>query len=857
MERPLITAAVSYLIGLVLGEAFTYFPLTVLGLGMIAMGMAYLDHRQQHGSRWVLFLITGLVFFGMIRMQIATRVHSPDDLARFATREQVQVVAVIDGPPQHGPESTVLTLKTRSVTVDGQEHPAEGRLRLTLREFMSDLKYGDRIRIRAKLRPPSGMQNPGGFDYGAYLQREGIRAVAALRRPEAVAWIAADGFAPLRWIYDGRERIRQALESSLSPVSAAILKAMLIGETLSLSPEIREAFMISGTTHLLSISGTHLAMVAWVVFQLSQWVLRQMPGRWLLSFSRRMTVTRMSILVTLVPVIFYTLLAGGQVATVRSLIMILIYLAVLWWQGTSDSLNALAIAALIVLLWDPLAIFSISFQLSYIAVLAMVFIGCRKAVPVTGRDQSVQEDGTSWAGHLFEKVRAIFWVTAAAGGATLPLTAYYFNQIAWVGFLSNLIVVPLVGLIIVPLGLACAVGAVLFHQTHLPLAGLNDGLAGGLFWMVQGFARFPGSEVHVPSPPVVVVAALYIAALVALVYYRRAGVRKWLWISLCLLMVVIWGLRFALFHPQGLLRVAFLDVGQGDAAWIQMPDGKTMLIDGGSAYGDFDIGRLVVAPYLWNTGHWRIDTLVATHPQLDHMGGLSYIARKFRVGEVWTNGRGKDALFYDRFKKVVLAKAIPERQIVGHGLPLFQQGALQILPLHPVPPPDALSDSSNRVSAGRSAASDNNQSLVIRIQYGQDVILFTGDIERLAQRELLRWGNRLQATVLKVPHHGSRTSIDPDFLSQVNPSVAVISVGGNNPYRHPSPETIAAYGALGARIYRTDRDGAVLLQTDGRQRTVRTYHESTPVPVLWGEGMAAREASNLARVFHRYWFGLL
>jgi competence protein ComEC len=274
-----------------------------------------------------------------------------------------------------------------------------------------------------------------------------------------------------------------------------------------------------------------------------------------------------------------------------------------------------------------------------------------------------------------------------------------------------------------------------------------------------------------------------------------------------------------------------------------MPDGKTMLIDGGGAYGNFDSGRLAVAPYLWNTGRVRIDYLVASHPQLDHMGGLSYLARKFQIGELWTNGMEKDADFYRRFRAIISEKAIPEKRITTDARPLDLGGA-RILPLHPTPATDFK-------SAPSRSASDNDRSLVIRIEYGRESILFTGDIERPAERELLRRGDRLRATLLKVPHHGSRTSIDPDFLSRVAPSVAVISVGANNPYRHPSPETLAAYEARAAQIYRTDRDGAVIFQTDGEGWTIRTYADGITQPVPWGWDMAAAEAANLKKIFQR------
>lgn len=840
MPRPIVEIAVCYLMGLVVGNAWTYWPWTTAGFSVVVFGLAYTSYGGK--GRLIRFCLwIALVSLGAIRFQMVDRMIPSNDLARFATGQSMRFTGVIDGPLFHGPESTRLLVKVRSVGKDGIDYPTRGTLRLTVRDFSPDLHYGDLITAAVRLRPISGLRNFGGFDYSAYLRREGIRAYAVVHRPEAITRLSSGGFVLMRRIYAWRERIREALNRSLSPVSSAILQAMLIGETGSLNAEIREAFMISGTTHLLSISGSHLAMVAVVVFNLSGRILRLMPAVWIMTITRRLSLARVRILATLFPVVFYTLLAGGQVATVRSLIMIVIYLTAVWFQRAGDPLNALSVAVLLTVLWNPQAILSISFQLSYMAVLAMVLGGGDKVSFRETNLQGMNKGGleSGWTGRWIIKIRLYLWITVLAESATLPLTAFYFNQISWLGFLSNLIAVPLVGMVIVPLGLACSVWAVLFDRTTLPLAGLNEALATLLYTVVGWFARVPGSEVHVPSPPLVVLASLYIAMALVL-FFKGSRLLKWGAFGLCILIAALWVVRLSMTHSDGRLRVTFLDVGQGDSAWIEFPDGKTMLIDGGGAYGNYDLGRLVVSPYLWNTGHWRIDYMVASHPQLDHMGGLVYVARKFHVGELWTNGLEKDAVFFERFRKVVSFKGISKRRIRGTGRPLLP-GSVRVTALHP-----QLAD-----PAGR----DNNQSLVIRIAYRRQSFLFTGDIETAAERELLRWGNRLKTTVLKVPHHGSRTSIDSDFLARVAPDISVISVGANNAYRHPSVETLSAYRALATRIYRTDRDGAVYLETDGVQRTVKTYRDVALHPVSWGQGMAVVEGANLMKIFRSFWFG--
>jgi competence protein ComEC len=840
MDRPIISGGACYLTGVVLGEAWTYFPISVIGLLLVGGVLLYRSGLRPK-SPWVYWALLVIVFVGLVRVQFEARPKGSSDLARWVTGSTVRLVGSIDAPLRHGPDRTVIMLRVRSIRFQDQSFPVSGRVRIVVRNFITDLNYGDQISALVRLRPVWGLLNPGGFDYAALLQREGIGAVASVRHPEALVRLTTGGFGPLRQIYAWRERIRQMLDNSLTPASSEILQAMLIGETGFLTPDIRESFMASGTTHILSISGSHLALVALVVFKLSVRVLRWFPADWLLLMSRRLTVTRLAVLVTIAPVTFYTILAGGQIATVRSLVMIYVYLGAVWFQRAGDAMNALAVAALLVALCEPRAIFSISFQLSFIAVLAMVLIGEKRSL--LARDDKdgarIPEGKESQVLKLWNKFRMYWGMTAAAGISTMPLVAHYFNQIGWVGFLSNLIIVPWVGMVIVPLGLACSVGAILFETTNLPLAGLNDALVRGLYGVVRWFSHFPGAVIHVPAPPVSVLVAIYLGTALFVVI-RHRGILKWGTAGLCSLIVLVWIARLWLSHPDGRLHVTFLDVGQGDAAWLEMPNGRTMLIDGGGAYGTFDMGRLVIAPYLWNTGHWKIDCMVASHPQLDHMGGLSYIAKQFKIGEIWTNGVEKETEFYHRFQEVVKAKGIPEK-VVTRGFEPVRWGKVRIQPLHPAPSDSTLSD--------------NDRSIVLRIDYGGESILFTGDIERPGERLLLGLGRRLRATILKVPHHGSRSSIDSEFLSKVNPVMAVISVGRNNPYGHPSPETIDAYRTLDAKIYRTDRNGAVVLETNGTRRTVRTRMDWAFHPVHWGRGMTGAEAANLGRILRQYWLG--
>lgn len=833
MDRPLIMGAAAYLGGLVLGTAFSYFPVLVSFIVATGIGLSIDLVRTQGLSKNRRVTGWALALFGAVNLQMTMTSHTMDDLLRLATRERVVVYGQIDAPLQHRaggpdePESTILFMDTEAVVIEGKKQRVDGRLRLTVRGFIPEVQYGDQIGVETPLRPPTGFLNPGGFDYASYLERQGIGALGTIHRPEDLVRIGVGGNPIFRKIYDWREQIRSAMVRSLSPEASAILQATIIGESGFLTPKIREAFMASGTTHILSISGSHLSLVALVVFTGIWWMIRHLPVGLLLRLGRAMKPTQVGAMMTIPPVIFYALLAGGQIATIRSLIMILIYLGSVGLMRDHDPLHALAAAALSVTLWNPLAIFDISFQLSYGAVLAM-------ALTVRGGVGAPLTFEATRLGSFFQKAKMAFLLTVVATVSTAPLVAFHFNQFSWVGLFSNLIVIPLVGMLVVPLGLICAIAVIGSASPVFPLAGLVNGLVAVLMAITETFARLPWAELHSPSPPIGVIALWYAAAGIAFLSriscLKRTGIA-----ALCLILTLPW--IPGIIRQEGLLRLTFLDVGQGDAALIQFPEGQTMLVDGGGRYGDFDAGRLAVAPYLWDRSVRRIDYLVATHPQADHAGGLIYILRKFPVGEIWTNGVTKEALFFADFIRAAGERGLSTKTI-GRQEPPLEIGGTTVSILHP--------------GSVSSHVQDNNRSLVIRIQYGKYSFLFTGDIEAQAERELLRWGPTLSSTVLKVPHHGSRSSIEPEFLLHVCPRMAIISSGASNPYGQPAPETLAAYRLLGSQVYRTDREGAIVVTTDGQRLTVATYRDFALTPICWGRGMLREEWGNGRKIVRRW-----
>jgi competence protein ComEC len=393
--------------------------------------------------------------------------------------------------------------------------------------------------------------------------------------------------------------------------------------------------------------------------------------------------------------------------------------------------------------------------------------------------------------------------SAAAIVATAPIGAWHFAQLAPAGIISNLVVVPLAELGIVPVGLAGSVAASL----HLPggrlLLQLAGGLAKAMAVFTEWFARMAPSW-RVPAPNLVETVAWY----VALIAIAAVGRRALTWVCLCAaLLVLSAGWRVWSHAHRETLTATFLDVGQGDACVVELPRGRVLVVDGGGSFDPrFDPGQQVIAPFLWRRGIRRIDLMVLSHPHPDHANGLPFLVEQFDVGELWTNGEettqpGTVAL---------LASAARRHVPVGTPRPLDLGGAT-VTPLAPF-------DSTGAVAAD-AARGENDNSLVVAVGWRGRRILFSGDIEHEAEDELVaRAGPRLAADVVKVPHHGSKTSSTAPFVAATHPALAVISVGERNRWGFPNPGVTARWRGRGADVWRTDRSGAITVTIDARGR---------------------------------------
>lgn len=688
-------------------------------------------------------LATGLLLGAVAALGVLRATPSPlapDHIAHLVLPLQADVVGTLAVTPAPAPGRLRLLIDVEAVG----ERQRRGRLQLTAYGESVQLTAGQRIRVPARLYVPVGFRNPGGFDYVGRLARDGIHVTASARTDQIVALDAP----ATPWNERVRRRAIATIDGVLPPASAALLSGLLLGERRALPGEIDEGFRRAGVYHVLAVSGFNVALVASAVFLLAR----------LIGLGTRSAAAGAAVVV-----IGFGAVVGPQASVLRAVVMAVLVLAALLLDRDTAVLNSLAAAALLILAVRPFELLEPGFQLSFAATAGIVL-----------------------APHPRSIVLAALTVSAAAQAAVLPVTLWHFHQVSVVGLVANLAVVPLAAAATV-VGLAGVVVAFVWDAAgQVALDAVWPALL-AMRVAVALAATLPGALIYLPSPPALAVAC-YAAALAAAATawrIRRARRRAMCWLlgTACGTLGLALGLAgWPLVRPaDGRLRVAVLDVGQGDALVVEGPDGRAIVIDAGpGGAGRLDAGERVVAPYLWSRGLLRVVATVVTHEHNDHTGGMAAVRERFPGAEMWTT---RDLTSTPR----VLGGAV-----------------ITALPLIAGPRP-------------------NDRALVLRVEYGAVSFLLTSDIPGSVEHTLVDRRLPLQATVLKVAHHGARDSSVAPFVAAVRPTVAAVSVGTRNAYRHPDPGTLARLEAAGARVLRTDRDGAILFETDGRVLTVTTW----------------------------------
>lgn len=664
-----------------------------------------------------------------------------------------------------------------------------------------EMVRGERLEVVAVPLAPSEASHASLFDYRAYLRNRGIGAQAYVWRADRVRLAAQGEPSAERRLFGVVAHTRRAIlarvDRLLPADRAALLRAVLLGDTGGLSPATREAFVRAGVAHVFAVSGLHTALLALLVYGLCR----------LVAVPRRTSAWLMIACLAV-----FSLLVGFRPSVVRAAVMAFFLAMPILRRRAMDRLQALSLAAACTMLVDSQAPFRSDFQFSYLCVFGILTLApwLRGLLSVEVRAQK------GWPGrrlaHLWNQWAALpLALVVAIQLATLPLLSIYYQRVSLVSALANPLCIPLAALALKTGWLMVALGPVAPVVESL-LAPVVSWLAGAMLGLVDVLAAIPGASAPMPPMAWWVVGAYYLVLFTGAYMMpcrapgesERGRARLLLRAAVCVVIAVWWPVLAAL--PHGDLECVMLDVGQGDCVVLHTPSGRTIMVDTGP-----DHAAPTVLGYLRVRCIGELAALVLTHPDADHIGAADEILEGVYVDRVMISARRADTTAQRDLERALEAQGAPVGRVHA-GMRLRGLGRASVRVLSPAPRHDATD-------------STNDLSVVLRVAFGRVAFLLTGDAGRRVERELLRRGppEELKAQVLKVSHHGSATATAADFLDVVEPEVALVSVGRRNPYGHPHPEVLERLERAGATVLRTDRDGTIELRTDGARLRVRTH----------------------------------
>jgi|CZCB01.1.fsa_nt_gi competence protein ComEC len=814
MKRPLAVSAVALIIGILVADKV---PSIIPGLCAVLFlcFAALLVYRRLSGRSPFLLLALPLMISGFLLHFF--NIQAVNNRFLPWQGRQVVVEGAINDEPVFSDGRIIFTLLVDTITADGEVSPIrKGRIKVSVYSDspLEELQYGKMVQIRTAIEIPAVQRNIGGFDYRRFLAAKGISGVCSINSSQLRVLEGDRSFFLKSAGYAVRKNILDALYGSMPEQEASVVAGMLIGYTQEMPESMEEAFRRAGLSHIMAVSGANLAFLL-------------LPFIWLLK--RIGLNPRWASVVSLPVMLIYVFATGMEASVIRAAIMAgIMLLGMIIWRQT-DFFCSISASVLLILLSNTFMLFDIGFILSHSAALSLVvfYKPVFEKLPVK----------------MPKVIRDTLAGTFSAQLGVIPVIAGTFNSFSVVSILANLVVVPVTG-ILTALAAVLAVFWFVFRPICHVLGWIVSLLTGIVLTATQTVSSVPWAELAVATPSFLLTAGYYLILLIirygipwmerkfqkpcpvamdssghasrnevdggdTVKGFKSGGnAKRWgSWLIAC--MLAVYGSLILLdMIPSGKLEIYFADVGQGDCSIIKTPSGKSIIIDGGgSIYDDHDgsyTGEMIVVPVLYDLKITRIDVMIATHGHADHINGLKSVMDKMGVKRLVIADAEDSEM--NELTDYARDKGIPV-ELADQDDIIYSEDGLVLTAIYPL-------EDKTQMPTGKTANA-NELSLVTRLDYAGFSAIFTGDIG-FPSENLLLGQKALDCDLIKVPHHGSKYSSSAEFIRQVSPTIAVISVGKNR-YGHPSEESMKRYASAGAKLYETISHGGIMVRVDSRK----------------------------------------
>ncbi len=784
-ERPVVSFCIMMILG-ILGSFLSNSFIIAGCFSALILCCFYVLGLLRKGNFFIPVGMLAFFLLGSMEFLVADRMLN----GRFEAfdAKEVMVLGQVASEPEFKGERVTYVIKVDSLRLGYYGKPAKtgGKILLSTVKGADGtfMDYGRELEFEGVLTLPTGVRNPGGFDYRRYLLQKGVGASVFAYPYTIEVHAAKKGDFLVQMGLNIRRKIIHVIEHSLPPQQAGLMNGMLIGYREGLSEEVQEAFSNAGLTHIMAVSGANVAFLI-------------LPLAFLL---KRLKVRRIAANLFIIAfLILFVFVTGFEPSVLRAVVMAIILLAAAILYREPDTYAAIAFSCMILLAANPCMLFNIGFQLSYTATLSIVMLYKNIKKLISRR-------------FMPEWIAEVLAATVAAQLGVLPITLLCFNKVSIIAIIPNLLAVPMLELITILGTLMALLGQLSLFLSQI-IGYLSCIFLSAVLLITKLASSVPFAVLKTVTPPIILAAAYYISVWFLLWYKPLKNIPlKPRHAAIALSFAAVFFLSSALVPHT--LEVVFLDVGEGDSAFIRTAAGKSVLIDGGGSADPrhaSSVGKSVVVPFLLDNGVIRLDAVIATHPHSDHTQGLQDVLEQMKVDRLILPSISDE----EGFTALIDAAG-------RSGTPVSRCGYGDIVKIDKKTWFDVLSPEKGFLVDPDSL---NDTSLVLKLVYDQMDILFTGDAECVTEEGLIAKGASLDADVIKIAHHGSKTSTTAAWLGKVHPKAAVISVGRNN-FGHPSQSTLDLLKQMGISCFRTDECGAVVLNSDGKTiRLKRTVSE--------------------------------